>query len=287
MSLNPRAIPEPLSFKQAHVSEHPLRSPGCGGGSTRTQIAHRKEDGPPVDVFLVHGLERATEETWHDRTASTVFWPRDLIPYESQPRSGRIVTFGYNANVVPQNRDNAEANQSKMKRVFAILMHIRAQDVAISEHLMDRPSKMLYRRVDGRRDPSQGGGVNKHYQMLSHSWGQQGINIKGNITFKKTETGEDASYNGQDGVFKDSYQANLRQIIDQHSPITADSPTYSDIIGFSQYRLLRKVLGSFIIPAVALSYPTTVSAAAISWRCTHCSNGIFYLPRTVFVSMEN
>lgn len=281
MSLNPRPSPEPLSIKKAHVPEHPLRSPGCGVGSTGTQIAqiaHPKEDGPTVDVVLVHGLERATESTWHDRTPWTVFWPRDLIPYKSQPRSGRIMTYGYNANVVPQNRDNAETNQSKMRRVFAILMHIKAHDVAISEHLMDRPPRMLYRRVDGRRDPMQGGGVEKPYQMLSHSWGQPGINSKGNITFTTAYTGEDASYNRQDGVFQNSYQASLRRFIDHHSPIAADPSNCSETMGFPRYRRLCRVLWSFIIPAVTLSYPTTASAAAISWRCTHCSNGIFLLP---------
>lgn len=281
MSLKPRPIPEPFSVKKAHVLEHPLRSPGCGGGSTGTrivQIAHRKEAGPTVDVVLVHGLERATENTWHDRIASAVFWPRDLIPYESQPRSERIMTYGYNATVVPQNRDNAEANQSKMKRVFTILMHIKAHNVVISEHLMDRPPKMPHRRVGGRRDPVQGGGVDKHYQMLSHSWGQPVINSKGNVIFTRAYTGEDSSYNRKDGVFHDSYQASLRCFIDHHSPIAADPSNYSEIMGFPRYRRLCRVLGSFIIPAVTLSYPTTASAAALSWRCTHCSNGIFFLP---------
>lgn len=188
------------------------------------------------------------------------------------------MTYGYNANVLPQNRDNAEADQSKMRRVFAILMHIKAHNVAISEHLMDRPPKMLYRRVDGRRDPVQSGGVVKPYQMLSHSWGQPGINSKGNITFTTAYTGEDASYNRQDGVFQNNYQASLRRFIDHHSPIAADPSNYSEIMGFPRYRRLCRVLGSFIIPAVTLSYPTTASAAALSWRCTHCSNGIFLLP---------
>lgn len=188
------------------------------------------------------------------------------------------MTYGYNANVVPQNRDNAETNQSKMRRVFAMLMHIKAHDVAISEHLMDRPPEMLYRRVDGRRDPVQGGGVEKPYQMLSHSWGQPGINNKGNITFTTAYTGEDASCNRQDGIFQNNYQASLRRFIDHHSLIAADPSNYSEIMGLPRYRRLRRVLGSFIIPAVALSYPTTASAAALSWRCTHCSNGIFLLP---------
>lgn len=157
-------------------------------------------------------------------------------------------------------------------------MHIKAQNMAISDHLMDRPPRIHCRRVDGRRDPFQEGGANKHYQILSHSWGQQGINSKGNVTFTKTDTGENPSYDSQDGLFQDSYQANLRQFIDQPSTVTADSPKYSETIGFPRNRRLRRVLGSFIIPAVALSYPTTVSAAAISWRCTHCSNGIFLLP---------
>lgn len=274
MSVNHRTIPESLSVNKSHAVEHPLRSPGCGGGSTGSQVPYREDD-PTVDVVLVHGLERANEKTWCDRTASTVSWPRDLILYESQPRSGRMVTFG---NVVPQNQDNAEPKQSKRQRVFAVLMRIAVQDIEKSEHLMDYPLRTLYRRVDGRREPVQGGGVDKHYEMLSHSWGQQRINSKVNITFTTTDTGEDTSYNSQDGVSQDSYQASLRQIIDQRSPITADSPKYSETIGFPRYRRLRRVFGGFIIPAVALSYPTTVSAAAISWRCTHCSNGIFLLP---------
>lgn len=263
MSLKPSIIPESLSVNKAHAVEHPLRSPGCGDGSTGTQIPYREDD-PTVDAVLVHGLERANGKTWCDRTASTVFWPRDLIPYESQPRSGRTVTVGYNANVLPQDRDNARAKISKLERIF--------------ERLMDRPPRTLYRRFDGMRDPFQGGGVNKHYQMLSNSWGQQGINSKGNDTFTTADTGEDVSYNSQDGVFQNSYQASLRQLIDHHSPIAADPSNYSEIMSFPRYRRLCRVFGSFIIPAVAFSYPTTASAAALPWRCTHRSNGIFPLP---------
>lgn len=278
MSLNPRPIPESLSVNKSHVFEHPLRSPGCGGGPTGTQIPYREEDGPAVDVALIYGLEGATEKAFYDRAASTFFWPRDLISYELQPRGGRMMTFGYNANVVPQNQDKAKANQSKIQRVLDISMHIAARDIENSTDLIDHPPKILLRRFDGRRDPVQASGVDKQYQMLSHFWGHQKINTEGNITSTRTDAGEYVSYDSQDGVFQDSYQANLRKFIDHHSPTAAASPNDSEIMGLPGYRRLRRILRSFIIPAVALSYPTTVSAAALSWSCSHCSTGMFPPP---------
>lgn len=274
MSLQPRTTPESLSSIHPHDSGHRSRSPKCRSWSTGTQIPYHQENGPKVDIILVHGLQGATEKTWRARE-STVFWPRDLIPYELRPGNGRIMTFGYNANVMQRNLDSSKINNLEGQNLLALSLSTATRDVGYSEGRMHRPSVVLDRKFDGRRDPVQRGHVEKHYQVLSHCWGQQEIAHRETIVTTKTHTCKDASYTGQDNAPRDSYNVNIRQFIGHHNRSMADSPNYSEIIGSPRYRRLLRVLGSLINPAVVLSYPMTVSAAALSWKFDHRKNGIF------------
>lgn len=224
---------------------------------------------------MVHGLGGAAEKTWSGMEASSVFWPRDLIPYELPPRSGRIMTFGYDANAMRQNRGNTKATKLDRQSLLDPLIYAAAHDTKTSAHCMDRPPKVYDREIDGTRCPLLGDDVDKHYQVRFHCWGQQAINNRGNAVFTTTDTCKDASYISHDDVFQHSCKANLGQFIDHQSSTTADSRKYSEVMGFPRYHRLGRVLGGFISPAVALSYPTAVSAAALSWRFDHYSTGIF------------
>ncbi|KAJ5493140.1 hypothetical protein N7539_001886 [Penicillium diatomitis] len=54
---------------------------------------------PTVDIVLVHGLNGHPESSWTSKTTGC-FWPVDLLPDVLGPLRPRILTYGYNANVV-------------------------------------------------------------------------------------------------------------------------------------------------------------------------------------------
>lgn len=186
------------------------------------------------------------------------------------------MTFGYDADVMRQNRDSSKATKMERQSLFPLFIHTMAQDSEAGEHRVDHPGKKLDREIDERRYQVQGGDVDKHYQVILHCGDQQEIDIRGKTIKKTTDTCKDASYTSQDDALQDSYKANLGQFID--GPTTADPLSYSEVMGSPRFNRLGRVLGGFISPAVVLSYPTLVSAAALSWRFDHHSTGILPPP---------
>lgn len=276
MSLHPRTFPDSLSVIKTYAFGRRSRPPGSGGGSTGRQIPYYQESGPIVHMVLVHDLKRAIEKKCCHRETSNVFWPREMISCKSQPRCGRIMTFGSDTDVMRQDWDSSKATKMESQSLFSLFKYTLAQDLEAGEHRVDHPGKKLDREIDGRRYQVQGGDVDKHYQVISHCRDQQEINIRGETIKMATDTGKDASYTSQDDTIQDRYKANLGQFID--GPTTADPPRYKEVMGSPRFNRLGRVLGSFISPAVVLSYPTLVSAAALSWKLDHHSTGILPPP---------
>ena len=54
---------------------------------------------PLVDVVFVHGLNGSPEKTWTSEK-SKIFWPEQLLPPFLEEERARILTFGYDADVV-------------------------------------------------------------------------------------------------------------------------------------------------------------------------------------------
>lgn len=64
-----------------------------------------------LDIIFVHGLGGASHKTWSKYQDPDLFWPQQWLPFEPDICTGRILTFGYNANFRssgPQNTNIAD-----------------------------------------------------------------------------------------------------------------------------------------------------------------------------------
>lgn len=189
------------------------------------------------------------------------------------------MTFGYDANVTRQDWDNSKNPILEVQSLWALFMYTGIQSKDDGEHRMDRPPQTLDREIGGRRHPVQGRDVHEHYQVISHYWGRQGVNNKRNAVITTVSICKDTSDNTQDAMLEDGYELSLEQVVEHDCPDRATTLIYCAMVGIPSYRRLRSVLESFLGPAVVLSCPTTVSAAALMWDCSlsGCQYGIFPL----------
>lgn len=265
-------------YATARTSGHRSRSPGCAFRLMGTQISHGHETGPTVDIVMVYGCKGASEKIRCEKISSTVIWPRDLISQKPLSRRGRIMTIGYDANIMRQNWDNSEAPGFERQKLRAPGVYPAPQETGDNKCRSNRPSQILHRRTGGKRDTIQGRDVGKQHQMMLDSWARQEINDKGNAVITTTDMCKDVIYIKQDDMLQDDYQASLEQVIDHDSPTRAACPRYRKLMGFPRYCRLQRFLETVISPAVVLGYPTAISAAALPMRCNHCSSGMSTLP---------
>lgn len=64
-----------------------------------------------LDIIFVHGLGGASHRTWSKYQDPSLFWPQQWLPLEPDICTGRVLTFGYNANFRsggPQNTNIAD-----------------------------------------------------------------------------------------------------------------------------------------------------------------------------------
>lgn len=58
-------------------------------------------DGPPkADIVFIHGLGGSSHGTWLKNKDMNLFWPQTFLPLEQDVSLARILTFGYNAELV-------------------------------------------------------------------------------------------------------------------------------------------------------------------------------------------
>lgn len=253
--------------------EHLPRLPVYGNGSA---VSHEHESDAIVRIILGHVLNKARSNSRCDKKNSNIFWPRFLVP-EFQPREGRIMAFEYDA--ISKWRDQGRRRTLRFARqsLFATYLYSAAQGTGDSEPCMDCLPQSLDGDKDGRRERVQDGDVDKHYQLNSSYWSQQEINSEGNA-FVAMMPCKKASNSSADDMLQSGYMAGLEQAIKFENPSTVDSPGSRDFAGFPRYHRLLEVLGSLTYRLVAISYPMTVSGAAIPPRYSLCSNGIYSLP---------
>ncbi|KAJ1322975.1 ankyrin repeat domain-containing protein 50 [Microdochium nivale] len=73
------------------------------------------ETSPVADIVFVHGLTGGSHNTWCRQTSTgDVYWPQDLLPKEQNMPNVRILTFGYNAEVLGNFWKPAVSNNSVM-----------------------------------------------------------------------------------------------------------------------------------------------------------------------------
>lgn len=201
---------------------------------------------------------------------------------EFWPRTGRVMTFGYDANSMWQNWSKTSTTRFERQSLFAADMYVAAQDTGDSEHCIDSLPQTLDGGMDGRRYPARGNDADKHCEVIPHCWGRREINNKGN-TVVTTTVCKITSNTRVDGMIQGSYKASLEQVTKPDSPTSAAFLGHRNFAGFPLYSRLREVLRSLVYPLVAFSYPTTISAAALSWRCNLCSSGISSLPSSLYM----
>lgn len=103
------------------------------------QFAHRKKKGMAnkygikelasghktnVDIVFVHGLFGHRENTWTGRQNKDILWPRDLLPADVP--NARILTFGYDADVVKRGSDAQVAMESYAADLCDALARLRS-----------------------------------------------------------------------------------------------------------------------------------------------------------------
>lgn len=58
-------------------------------------------DGPPrADIVFIHGLGGSSHGTWLKNKDMNLFWPQTFLPLEKDLSLARILTFGYNAELL-------------------------------------------------------------------------------------------------------------------------------------------------------------------------------------------
>jgi hypothetical protein len=68
-----------------------------GGPNDGCEILFEGEGPIAADIIFVHGLRGHRRKTW---TKGDICWPKDLLSKEETLLHTRVLTFGYDANVV-------------------------------------------------------------------------------------------------------------------------------------------------------------------------------------------
>ena len=70
-------------------------------------LVHDPVDSPAVDLIFVHGLGGASVRSWCFHHDQALFWPKHWLPSDLNETKVRILTFGYNAEVLSKTRTKA------------------------------------------------------------------------------------------------------------------------------------------------------------------------------------
>ncbi|KAL8989698.1 MAG: hypothetical protein Q9177_001474 [Variospora cf. flavescens] len=92
------------NFQTTHYSNfrntrgHSRKNSEANPGALGLNIIYTPECEYKVDIVFIHGLGGASRRTWSKNEDPRLFWPMKFLPFESDVRQTRILTFGYNAN---------------------------------------------------------------------------------------------------------------------------------------------------------------------------------------------
>ncbi|POR31146.1 Uncharacterized protein TPAR_08652 [Tolypocladium paradoxum] len=76
------------------------RSPASPANRIGLHVVHSPASGSKADIIFVHGLGGTSHMTWTKNKDVRLFWPGAFLPLEPDLSQARILTFGYNANVM-------------------------------------------------------------------------------------------------------------------------------------------------------------------------------------------
>lgn len=69
------------------------------------RVVYHPPDHHSVDIIFVHGLGGTSRLSWSWNRDLSLFWPQEWLPLEPGFKDARILTFGYNAHFMSQNKD--------------------------------------------------------------------------------------------------------------------------------------------------------------------------------------
>ncbi|KAL9020140.1 MAG: hypothetical protein Q9185_002597 [Variospora sp. 1 TL-2023] len=85
-------------------------------------VVHTPKEKRRLDIVFVHGLGGTSRLSWSKNKDLNKFWPSKFLPLETEICLGRILTFGYNANIV---RDASNRSSSVLDFAKELLFELK------------------------------------------------------------------------------------------------------------------------------------------------------------------
>ena len=94
-------------------------------------VVHTPKENRRLDIVFVHGLGGTCRLSWSKNKDLNKFWPSKFLPLEPEICLGRILTFGYDANIV---RDASNRSSSVLDFAKELLFELKyAKDESTEE----------------------------------------------------------------------------------------------------------------------------------------------------------
>ena len=81
-------------------SDTSRRHSNVDSGPLGLNVVYCPKDGHKVDVVFIHGLGGTSRWTWSKFRDPALFWPAEFLPLEPDVGQARLLTFGYDANII-------------------------------------------------------------------------------------------------------------------------------------------------------------------------------------------
>lgn len=89
-----------LSNTSTAVDPSSRKNSETDSGPLGLNIIYTPENRQKANIVFVHGLGGTSKWSWSKYKNSELFWPLTFLSLEPDIRSARILTFGYNANIL-------------------------------------------------------------------------------------------------------------------------------------------------------------------------------------------
>ncbi|KAL9039347.1 MAG: hypothetical protein Q9180_002583, partial [Flavoplaca navasiana] len=113
-------------------------------------VVHSPKENRKLDIVFVHGLGGTSRLSWSKNKDLSKFWPSKFLPLETEICHARILTFGYNANIV---RDASNRSSSVLDFAKELLFELRfakddnTEDLDIGTAFLQGQNDPEYERI--------------------------------------------------------------------------------------------------------------------------------------------
>jgi len=95
-----RKLSEPLVTNSTHTNAEHTKSSQAQRDPLGLSVVYNPKDAAKADIVFIHGLGGTSRMTWSKNKDIELFWPQMFLPLERDICRARILTFGYNADVL-------------------------------------------------------------------------------------------------------------------------------------------------------------------------------------------